>query len=451
MIIRWLDPVDCEVVSATKEEVSWLRDLLTYRGEYYKRNRYGGETVQYEASLLRRRLFPSGFIPRILKHADRAPGKVEVEGIQPVKWPSTDRPFPLTLREEQLRLVMAALRNRGIIVSPTGSGKTVIAGAIFAKCTQLRCMLVTHSTDIVEQTKKEFREWGLDNVVVVTRQALCGTETILRGGVEVNRTIIREKHREDLLRLDVLMVDEVHKFGDEGGQYHTILRHTLAPMRIGLTATMPTDNKMQMLLEGMLGPVIGEVSYEEGQERDILAPIKMELLSVPINSELDRMDRYRDLVPAGIVHNRARNRAILEKARALNQDGQSVLIFIQLIEHGHELARLAQVLDFPVTFIHGKTEQEDRNLVKSALMDKSNLCVITSQIWREGVNIPNLNAVILAGGGKSKLSVLQTIGRGLRKAPDKDWATIVDILDPYEYLAKHTVHRLMTYVEKGWL
>ena len=84
-------------------------------------------------------------------------------------------------------------------------------------------------------------------------------------------------------------------------------------------------------------------------------------------------------------------------------------------------------------------------------------CAIVTRIWREGINIKSLGSIILAKGGKGSEesggweATLQTIGRCLRKCEGKEYAVVVDILDPYRYLAEHTIERMQVYVKMGWL
>ena len=72
-------------------------------------------------------------------------------------------------------------------------------------------------------------------------------------------------------------------------------------------------------------------------------------------------------------------------------------------------------------------------------------------VWKEGVDIPSLDCVINAAGGKSEIGTLQAIGRGLTKIEGKDETEIIDFLDPYKFLAQHAIMRLQIYIKQGWL
>lgn len=252
-----------------------------------------------------------------------------------------------------------------------------------------------------------------------------------------------------------VLVHNCHLGGNSTGQYNAILRSTLAPMRIGLTATKPDEEQIAMTLEGMLGPTIDEVTFEEGEELGITAKVKLELIPVPYRTSISNLENYKDYLRVALVENRARNRLIILKAKELVENGMSVLIFINNVKpplaHGDHLMEMAELLELETVLLKGSTETEVRDEVKKEVINRNIHCVITSKIWKEGVNIPNLGAVILGGGGKSKLSTVQSIGRGLRKVEGKEHAVIVDMLDPYKYLAGHSIQRLGVYIQQGWL
>ncbi|MBU0959833.1 MAG: hypothetical protein KKB31_07840 [Nanoarchaeota archaeon] len=103
-------------------------------------------------------------------------------------------------------------------------------------------------------------------------------------------------------------------------------------------------------------------------------------------------------------------------------------------------------------FIQGKTTSDERNLVKEALKSKKTSCVIATTIWCEGIDIPSLDCVINAAGGKSEIRTLQVIGRGLRKTDTKDTVIIVDIFDPHSHhLIRHFGERLDLYFKNNWI
>jgi superfamily II DNA or RNA helicase len=120
---------------------------------------------------------------------------------------------------------------------------------------------------------------------------------------------------------------------------------------------------------------------------------------------------------------------------------------VNKIEHGENISKLGNF-----RFIRGATSQDSRDLAKKALISKRLKVLITTCIWREGINIPSLDVVVNAGGGKSEIATLQQIGRGLRKTDEKSTVTIVDFFDPsHNYLISHFGERITLYMENDWL
>ena len=462
MKLRILDPVDCLVEEASKEELKWLKGLLSYKAEFYRRKQFGGELKTYRATLVvkpkgKRPFFPVGFLPRIHIAAKRDNMEVNVSGtlprLEPSNKPVVDgqvlRPAQWQL---QLRLIKSAIKQqRGVLVAPTGSGKTVLMMGLLSCFPDAKVLIVTHSKSIVTQTVEELRVHGFQGVCKPKNGMLLGRIGVATRQALVKSVEIKSLYREWMRDLSIVIIDEVHLFGGQDSQYSTILRSTLAPIRIGLTGTAPKNEQIAMTLEGAMGGIIDVMTHEEAHAVDILAEVKLELLPVPYRSALRKHDTYRDILREGLIENRSRNKLIIEKAKELVKRGLTVLIFINQLEHGDCLVEMADLLDLEAPFLEGATEGEERERVKSALNDGRIRCVISSKIWREGVNIPNLGAVILAQGGKAELSTLQSIGRGLRRVEGKKYAVIVDMLDPYKYLAEHTVQRLNIYLEIGWL
>ena len=125
---------------------------------------------------------------------------------------------------------------------------------------------------------------------------------------------------------------------------------------------------------------------------------------------------------------------------------------IKEIDHGGNLMEVAKIMGLKdILFIQGATKGEQRKEVKRALQSKEVKAVIVTVIWREGVNIPSLDCVVNAMGGKSEIATLQAIGRGLRTYKEKKEVEIVDFVDCHKYLSQHFTMRLSIYLENNWL
>jgi superfamily II DNA or RNA helicase len=149
-----------------------------------------------------------------------------------------------------------------------------------------------------------------------------------------------------------------------------------------------------------------------------------------------------------IYKNKFRNRILLKLSCTFDNNA---LIMVDRIEHGTRIAKYlkANMPNKQVYWIRGDVETEDREKIK-ALMETNNnvVCVAMSRIFAVGVNIKNLHYVVFAQGGKAKITLIQSIGRGLRLHDSKTCLVIIDIADMLHYGTKHLLNRLDYYKDE---
>lgn len=459
--IRFLDPVYSEC-----SDIHRVKECLKYDSVYWKPGPFKKTRVSQQAYLCTHRkgidkgLFLTGLAPRIMDYCRRNDIPVSID--PPLEFPPFQEPtLPgISLRSDQTKLIDDVKKNkRGIIVSPTGSGKTVLAGALISMLPRSRAVFVVHTKSLFRQTVEEFSGWfgriGVigdeefhpDKINVVMAQT---ARSILAGD---DKWLI-DQLADVLGDADILIIDEAHHLGNEEGHYSGIMKNCLAPIRVGFTATPLKSSKPGLVCEGYLGPEIGRFGMDEGIEKGIIAKPRVKLIPVPINVSIAEKRRYKDLYVVGIILNKQRNRLIAKEVADQTKAGKSVLVMIQDVEHGQgeqimEIAK--EVYGIDMKFVQGSTEGDIREKIKKELESKETMAVISTSVWREGINIRSLNTVINGCGGKAEIMTLQAIGRGLRTTEDKKSLLIVDFLDPYQYLAQHTIQRLKIYVDNGWL
>jgi superfamily II DNA or RNA helicase len=234
---------------------------------------------------------------------------------------------------------------------------------------------------------------------------------------------------------DLTIVDEMHHVNSTDSQYGKLMLHNLSPRRYGLTATLPTKPYEILVNEGIFGPVIAEMTIDKGISEGIIAKPIINLVNVPYNVKLNQRceNKYKNYYEYGIVQNRARNLALLNE---VNFD-ESTLIVIERTNH--------------VPFVQGSTTRDVRSKIRGKLKTGKRRIAICSKVWKEGINIPTLNHIIIAHGMKEEKMVLQAAGRGLRTSKGKTEVKITDFLDPYKYLAEHSIQRIQVYKAKGWI
>jgi len=446
--IEVVDPVICKLHGDQKS----IRSCMRYESDYWvrgpKRN-YRKAKVRYA---IVRKKFHTGLLPRVLAYCKRNNIPIEVEADDWHLKPDNPEPFlpGITFRPDQLESIHAAVKHqRGLIIAPTGSGKTIVAFGISSMFPDARILVLCHNKSIIRQTFKKAAKYNFDDISLFGGGSRDISGKIAFGTIQ---TLTNMDPKDYGAEFDIVIIDECHHVAPDG-QYENVLSKMLAPIRIGFTATRPKDPLRELVLEGLTGPIIGELTIQEGIELNILAHPTITLVPVPFNRTLDDKCRsYQDYYQRCIVSNRARNRLIVNAANSRVEQGKSVLIMIKELLQGDNLIAMAKNLyGMNIAFVQGATEDDAREELQEALNAKEIKCVISSAVWREGIDIPSLNSVIYASGGRSDTMTLQIIGRGLRRTDEKDQVEIVDFLDSYRYLSAHTVDRIKTYVESGWL
>lgn len=504
MRIKILNTIFTKIPKAS--DVKLIRPILRYEKQtVYRKPPFNqiiyGTSVKF---MVKNQLFFTGFIPRIIEYCKNQNIPLEIkEGPSsfniPIQHPSIDCKFlkGITFRPEQVELIKTALdRKRGTIIAPARTGKTVIAGGIIASL-DTKSVFVVNTRDLLDQTVDEFKSFGFDvSIVGKGEKDLSGKVVVAT--YQSLRTLLNTK---EFSLFGLIIIDECHHIKIEEGSYYDIIFKTLAPFRIGITATYPTVEHEKLLVEGLLGPIIGEITHEEARELKIQAKPKLRLIKIPEQDALKNMSTYLEAYMFGIIKNRARNRLIMKTAVEYLEDDNTVLIIVTRIQHGIFLEDLFRKFypEYNTPFLCGNAdpatekrlekierdlpllkekrkrtsrvlmlekEREDiletrqrlrensskRSEYRKLLSERKVKCVIATNIWNEGVNIPSLNVVINAGGSKSETPTIQMSSRSLTACPGKEYGVIVDFFDPnFTTFIDHFGERITTYMELGWI
>lgn len=447
--IKQLDPIWCEV---SKETGEVIKPLLSFTAVYYKQGYYRKERIEYQKSLLTKGkncfYMLSGHLERVITHL----GKENVTYVMGEGFPRYKYSTPvlkgITLREDQLQLINSANAvGRGIIQAPTGSGKTLLGISIYSCYKDISLLWLCHTKDLMHQTAKEFTKQGFK--VGLIGDSYCDVDKLVT--IATRQSFIQ--YVEDLgTNYDMVIVDETHHVSTLKSDYYEILTGVLAPLRFGLTATLPDKEESKLVCEGLIGPVCAALSINEGNQLGIIAKPRIKFIKVPKNYAVAELRRYADVYSQGVVHNSIKNRKIMETAKRHVDQGDSVLIIVNQIEHGNNLMQMSREIRVPADFVQGITESDIRTQIKNDLNSKKIKCVIATAIFNEGINIPELNVIINAVGGKSEIRTLQILGRGLRKTKDKSELIMYDVFDPsHKYLLEHFGERLCVYSDADWI
>ena len=370
-----------------------------------------------------------------------------------------DEPYVegITFRPYQERLIHTFLEHcRGVIKAPTATGKSVIIQGIVSAFSQETILLLVHTKDLVRQLYDDLNNGQFGEIGLWT-----GTKKFLKR-ITVSTIQSYIKIAEDNVGTwDVVLIDEGHHVSTLTGMYARALMYSAAPVKGAFTATMPYLPEAKMALEAYVGPMIGEYTIEEANADGYLAEPIIKIVDVPgmpyalleqQDDEGDVLSVYQIIYENGIVRNVNRNLRILQELDHHYKKGESILIIVTKIDHGHELYNMItdHFSHIKAEFVHGAVKK--RKAILDRLRKKELRCVIATKVFNEGVNIKSLNVVINAAGGKSEIDTLQKVGRGLRKDKGKQQATIIDFKDTcHPILIAQFNKRRSMYKANGWL
>jgi len=445
--------------SLARMPASWhdyVKPCLSFPAVYYREGRFKKVRGDYRKAVFTKGQkflhFPGGLVSRLQSFLHDRNIHTEIVGeLEKIHydWPPVLN--GITFRRDQKKLINRALkRQRGILKAPTGSGKTILALGIMSCLAGHDILFLCHTKDLLMQTRDELHKYGFGPIGIVG----AGKKQL---GYQYTVATMQTFRKIDLKEwsswYDVVFIDECHHVSKFTGSYVKILKELTTPFRIGLTATLPEQEEAKMALEGYVGGLIGEVTIEEAAEIGILAKPRIKLLKSDYKQTVKDIRRYPDVYDSGIVKNKQRNEMILKKVSEYIKQGKTILILVTKIEHGELLRETAdEVFGLKIPFVQGSSAMDTRNSVKKSLDSKKISCVIATAVWKEGINIPSLDVLVNAAGGKSELQTLQRIGRGLRKTDEKSEVIILDVFDPsHHYLVNHFGERITLYMENEWL
>lgn len=263
----------------------------------------------------------------------------------------------------------------------------------------------------------------------------------------------QKKARRDMLEflrgVELIIAEEAHEAGSTS--YYDIMQAcTNAHYRVALTATpfMRNDAEANMRLMACTGPILIKVSEKELIDRGILAKpffkfISSDYVAPKKGRRLHRSTKWQAAYRLGVVENIARNRDIIKEAVRGARMGLKAMVLVQHKAHGKTLRDALIKLGVKTDFIFGEHDQDRRDWALNRLKGGEIDVLIGSTILDVGVDVPAIDLVILAGGGKAEVSLRQRIGRGLRAKKDKpNVCFVVDFRDKDNlYLMEHAQQR----------
>ncbi len=346
------------------------------------------------------------------------------------------RPYP---HQEQILEALAAERDvhdrhRNLVVAATGTGKTVVAALDYARLRRelprARLLFVAHRREILEQSLRTYREVLADGAfgeVFVGGErpgrwehVFASVQSLASSGVE--------RFAPD--HFDVVVVDEFHHA--EAPTYRRLLEHLAPRELLGLTATPERADGTDVR-----GHFAGRTAFElrlwDALRADLLVPFHY--FGVADGVDLDGLPWTRGSYDTGALDNvytgnDARAAKIVRETREKVTDVHTMraLGFCVSVRHAHYMAGVFDRAGIACRAVTGETPPDQRAAALRALRDRTVNCLFTVDLFNEGLDLPEVDTVLLLRPTQSATVFLQQLGRGLRRAPGKAVLTVLDFI-----------------------
>jgi len=353
------------------------------------------------------------------------------------------------LRPYQMEIVYKALMScGGIIAASTGSGKTRMAAALIkafdpndmANRQTPTFVMTCTDKDIARKNWQDLRAYFPDRSVGLIMSGVS------RPSQDIQVVTTDSLHRVDPNDIGVMIVDEVHTVATEARAAKILAASKAA--KWGLSAT--PDGRFDggdLLTEGLVGPVICEFTYRDGVAAGALVPITVYWVEMPEPEcglrQFAALKTRDACYRRAVTLSRQQNGMAVEILKRIPTEMQSLCIMQQT-------AQMNEIVGmYPgIRYVHAKTRDSElsdagqNNLLGISPSERKKIYdgmasgeirkVLSTMVFKQGVNFPDLQVIVCPGGGGSDIAAGQIPGRGSRKIDGKDHAYMIDFWHPWD-------------------
>ena len=355
----------------------------------------------------------------------------------------------IQLRDYQVEIINQFLEEPQCLQEvATGAGKTIITATLSKLVEQYgRTIVIVPNKDLVNQTFNDYKNIGLDvGVYFGDKKDIGKTHTICTWQ---SLNIINKKFKDaesDMSLADFaqdvvcVIIDEVHQAKADVLKQLLTGAFARVPLRWGLTGTVPKDDWAYAALKASIGAVSRRLGAAELQDKGVLAECQVNILQLEDNCVYNDYQSELKFLTSDTDRMNYLSKMILN----ISESGNT-LVLVDRIKAGQILA---ENLGEETVFISGSTKTKDRQETYADVQTATGKIIIaTYGVASVGINIPRIFNLVLVEPGKSFIRVIQSIGRGIRKAEDKDHVEIWDITSTAKFSKRHLTERKKFYNE----
>jgi len=363
---------------------------------------------------------------------------------------------PIQFRDYQIDAIWHAIQsNRCLLLSPTASGKSLIIYTLvrYYNLMKLKTLILVPTTSLVEQMYSDFIDYGWEDKHI--HRVYAGMDKGSKKPVVISTwQSIYKLHRPYFAQYGCIIGDEAHLFKAKS-LTDIMAKSGEVRYRFGLTGTLDGTQTHRLVLEGLFGQVKKIISTKELIDRGTLAQLDIDCIVLKHTEEEAKRVRYYTYAEEinYLVSHPKRNKFIENLCK--NIKGNTLLLFQLVEKHGVLLYNEIKTLDRKVFFVYGGTTTETREKIRAITEKETNAIIVASYgTFSTGINIRAINNIVFASPSKSRIRVLQSIGRGLRQSDDKSRVKLFDVSDNITYKSRpnftyrHFTQRLNIYKEE---
>jgi len=475
--IKILDEVNCAIIGLHPDHADYFYNHFARQAENYFFNpkyklgawdgkiRYfhkTGKTYVYLLPEIIPKLKVLGYNLDLIDSRVNEGVDVELPTVDRFSHVLNDEGEPFVLRYYQIEAVHALINNGGgIVIAGTGAGKTLMNATLCDVYGEagLKTITIVPSQDLIKQTKADFIMWGLDT------GEYSGDEKDIKHQHVVSTWQALQNNPHIMHEFQMVVVDECH--GAKGNVLTKLLNEygKNIAYRFGLTGTLPKGQTDAMSVRIAIGDPVYEIPAHVLIDEGYLAKLKIDIFQLEENFKRQYEDYLRQNPEKPKTYIQFKDSYFAEysdEKRYLQTYDERVEWIAHLIEvkrdaHKGNVLCLVDGVNFGkklakkvegAIFVHGKDKQAVRKQIYDLFKEHNDLVVIASvQIASTGLNIKRIFNLMLIDLGKSFIRVIQSIGRGLRLAKDKDFLSVSDVCSDLKYGKKHARERIKYYKE----
>ena len=362
--------------------------------------------------------------------------------------------LPVVPHEHQIRAFTLAVRNkRSVLISPTASGKSLIAYMI-ARWYNVKTLIIVPTISLVAQLAKDFISYGYEDTI---HQVVGGVEKETTGQITISTwQSMYNMPQEFFSDFEVVIGDEAHLF--KAKSLTSIMGKMInTQYRFGMTGTLDGAQVHELVLLGLFGKVERIIQTSELIDSGKLASINIKIIVLK-HPKQNASDRTYSEELEYIISNHARNKFITNLALSLK--GNTLLLYTFVEKHGQILYDMILEKNdstHSCYFVSGGVDGDERENIRSLVEGSSDSITVGSfGTLSTGINIRNLHNIIFASPTKSRIRTLQSIGRGLRVSDTKVSCKLFDIADDISlknkknFTLNHLIERVRMYNEESF-